>query len=185
MVGERALETASARSKTQTRVRSSGLKHADYFAEKTDMAACLPRLSRAVVSTLAFAFCTLVTHPAASEIYRWTDAQGQLHFSSDLNQVPERYRDQTAASEPTKSSISVLGDGVTPGPGERARAVEERVRDLRLQEQRSALRKQPALPTPKADREPQKYEYNCRKRTNNGRCQRFRTAAWDAWRKRQ
>jgi hypothetical protein len=149
------------------------------------MAACPPRLPRAIFSTLAFAFCVLVAHPAASEIYRWTDAQGQLHFTSDLNQVPERYRSQSVASEPTKSSISILRDGVTPNSDERARVVNERVLDLRQQQQRSAVKKPLARPTPKPNPEPQKYEYNCRKRTKNGRCQRFRTAAWDAWHKRQ
>jgi hypothetical protein len=149
------------------------------------MAACPPRLCCAIASTLAFAFCVLVAHPAASEIYRWTDAQGQLHFTSDLNQVPERYRGQSVASEPTISSISILRDGVTPNSDERARAVNERVLDLRRQQRRSAVKKPLARPTPKPDPEPQKYEYGCRKRTKNGRCQRFRTAAWDAWHKRQ
>jgi hypothetical protein len=149
------------------------------------MAACPPRLGRAIASTLAFAFCVLVAHPAASEIYRWTDAQGKLHFTSDLNQVPEQYRGQSIASEPTQSSISILRDGVTPNADERARALNERVFDLRRHQKRAAAQKQPTRATPKPDPEPKKYEYNCRKRTNNGRCQRFRTAAWDAWNKRQ
>ena len=29
---------------------------------------------------------------AAAEIYRWTDAQGDVHFTQDLSQVPARYR---------------------------------------------------------------------------------------------
>jgi len=31
---------------------------------------------------------------SAAEIYRWTDASGQLHFAQSLNQVPGRYRRQ-------------------------------------------------------------------------------------------
>ena len=149
------------------------------------MAACPPRVPSSIVSTLAVAFCVLVAHPAGSEIYRWADAQGNSHFTSDLNQVPEQYRDQSAAGEPNLSSISILRGGVTPNSDERARAVKERVDDLRRQQKRAAVRKPPARATPKPDPEPIKYEYNCRKRTNNGRCQRFRTAAWDAWNKRQ
>lgn len=32
--------------------------------------------------------------PAAAEIFRWKDAQGRLHFTQDLNQVPDEYRAQ-------------------------------------------------------------------------------------------
>jgi hypothetical protein len=149
------------------------------------MAACLPRVNSAIASTLAVAFCVLVAHPAGSELYRWTDAQGNLHFTSDLNQIPEQYRGKSAAGEPNRFSISILRGGVTPNSDERARAVNERVQELRQRQQNSAAKMQLARPTPKADPEPQKCEYNCRKRTNNGRCQRFRTAAWDAWNKRQ
>ena len=148
------------------------------------MVAYPPRLHRAIFSTLAFVFCVFLAHPAASEIYRWTDAQGRLHFTSDLGQVPERYTSQSAISEPNKSSVSILRDGSTPNSDERARAVKERVDDLRRQQKRAAAQKKPARATPKPDPEPIKYEYGCRKRTKNGRCQRFRTAAWDAWNKR-
>jgi clan AA aspartic protease (TIGR02281 family) len=30
--------------------------------------------------------------PAQAEIYRWTDDQGQMHFTQDLNRVPPRHR---------------------------------------------------------------------------------------------
>jgi hypothetical protein len=163
----------------------SGFKRADYFAETTDMAVCQPPIPRSIASTLAVAFCVLVAHPAASEIYRWTDAQGNLHFTSDLTQIPERYRDQITAGEPNLSSISVLRGGAASYADERAKAVQERVDALRWQQRKAAAQRQPAQPTPKADPEPQKYEYNCKKRTKNGRCQRFRTAAWDKWNKRQ
>jgi hypothetical protein len=149
------------------------------------MAACQPSISRTIASTLAFAFCVLVAHPAESEIYRWTDAQGNLHFTSDLSQVPKRYRAQSATSESNLSSVSILRGGTTSGTDGRARAVRERVEELRRQQQKSAVQKQPAPAAPKADPEPQKYKFNCRKKTKNGRCQRFRTAAWDAWNQRQ
>ena len=36
----------------------------------------------------------LLAAPAAAEIYRWTDAQGRMHFAQSLNQVPPQYRKQ-------------------------------------------------------------------------------------------
>lgn len=43
----------------------------------------------------AFAALTLalwVASPAAAEVYRWVDAEGGLHFSQSLDQVPQEYR---------------------------------------------------------------------------------------------
>jgi clan AA aspartic protease (TIGR02281 family) len=34
----------------------------------------------------------LLAGPASAEIYRWTDAEGQVHFTSDLGQVPAAQR---------------------------------------------------------------------------------------------
>jgi len=149
------------------------------------MVACPPPIPRTIASTLAFAFCVLVAHSAESEIYRWTDARGNLHFTSDLSQVPKQYRAQSAASDSDLSSVSILRGGATSDSDGHARAVQERVEELRRQQQKSAVKRQPAPAAPKADPEPQKYKFNCRKRTKNGRCQRFRTAAWNAWNQRQ
>ncbi len=39
--------------------------------------------------------CALLwTADAAAEIYRWTDAEGRLHFTQSLDQVPPQYREQ-------------------------------------------------------------------------------------------
>lgn len=48
------------------------------------------------LSVLAVVSSALVGAPgeAMAEIYRWTDAQGRLHFAQDLNQVPAAYRGQ-------------------------------------------------------------------------------------------
>jgi len=48
---------------------------------------------------LRFASClalmsVLWVEPAVAEIYRWTDAEGRLHFTQDLNQVPADQREQ-------------------------------------------------------------------------------------------
>jgi peptidoglycan hydrolase CwlO-like protein len=36
------------------------------------------------------------------EVYRWVDEQGTAHFTDDLGQVPEKYRDQIQKKEPPK-----------------------------------------------------------------------------------
>jgi aspartyl protease family protein len=56
---------------------------------------------------LLFIVSLIATFPgiSAAEIYRWTDANGQLHFAQSLNQVPGRYRRQAQqqAAEPLGS----------------------------------------------------------------------------------
>jgi hypothetical protein len=39
---------------------------------------------------------------AGQEVYRWVDEQGTVHFTDDLGQVPERYRDKIQKKEPPK-----------------------------------------------------------------------------------
>lgn len=47
-----------------------------------------------VRSLCAAASCVLFgAADAAAEIYRWTDAQGRLHFTESLDQVPPQYRE--------------------------------------------------------------------------------------------
>ena len=48
-------------------------------------------MSRALLLTVALLVAASST-PAGAEIYRWTDAEGREHFTSDLHQVPEQYR---------------------------------------------------------------------------------------------
>jgi hypothetical protein len=36
------------------------------------------------------------------EVYRWVDEQGTVHFTDDLGQVPEKYRDKVQKKEPPK-----------------------------------------------------------------------------------
>ena len=36
------------------------------------------------------------------EVYRWVDEQGTVHFTDDLGQVPEKYRDKIQKKEPPK-----------------------------------------------------------------------------------
>jgi clan AA aspartic protease (TIGR02281 family) len=60
-----------------------------------------------VRSLCAAVLCALLgAADAAAEIYRWTDAQGRLHFTESLDQVPPQYREgarrNTEAQPPSK-----------------------------------------------------------------------------------
>jgi hypothetical protein len=56
------------------------------------------------------------------EVYRWVDEQGTIHFTDDLSQVPEKYRDKiqkkTSPKEPplTQSPPSQPASPRPPGP---------------------------------------------------------------------
>ena len=56
----------------------------------------LPTFFAAVVSLLALSL--VAPQVATAEIYRWTDAQGRLHFAQDLAQVPAKYRRRADAA---------------------------------------------------------------------------------------
>ena len=44
-----------------------------------------------------FVLCVAMALPASSEIFKWKDEAGRLHFAQDLGQVPARYRSQAAS----------------------------------------------------------------------------------------
>lgn len=76
---------------------------------------------------LRFASClVLLSHlwvePAVAEIYRWTDAQGQLHFTEDLNQVPADQRKQ-ARTRPSEDRHDSLQFYSSPDKSAAERAV--------------------------------------------------------------
>ena len=53
---------------------------------------------------LALALLTLLhAGTASAEIYRWTDAEGNLHFTEDLGQVPPQHREQAVRRPPSGS----------------------------------------------------------------------------------
>ena len=56
---------------------------------------------------LASLAATLVAGLAQAEIYRWTDAEGRVHFGQDLHRVPAQYRGQAEAN-------AVKSDGPSP-----------------------------------------------------------------------
>ena len=59
----------------------------------------------------------LYTGSARAEIYRWTDADGKLHFTQDLSQVPAAQRKR--AQEPPKDTIGRLQTYSGPASVER------------------------------------------------------------------
>lgn len=62
---------------------------------------------------------------ASAEIYRWTDAEGNLHFTEDLSQVPSQYREQ-AVRRPPSGSKGALQTYTSPASVEPRSAVRSR-----------------------------------------------------------
>jgi glycine/D-amino acid oxidase-like deaminating enzyme len=48
---------------------------------------------------LAIAFVAVAAHSGGTEIYEWTEADGVIHYSDDLTQVPDQYRDGVRVTE--------------------------------------------------------------------------------------
>jgi clan AA aspartic protease (TIGR02281 family) len=80
--------------------------------------------TRRIGAGVAFLLAAVATVPAQGQIYRWTDAEGRVHFSGDLSQVPADQRGaakqgaeaaatapsrvQTYESKPAASAASAL-----------------------------------------------------------------------------
>ena len=66
-------------------------------------------LSMGLNQLLAVGICAgllVAAGPAASEMYRWTDDKGQLHFTSDKSKIPRQFRNQDNAKS-TSSQTTV------------------------------------------------------------------------------
>jgi len=75
------------------------------------------RLARLLVLWLCLAPFT-----AAGEIYQWTDAEGRIHYTQDLNQVPPRHRSQAelrAAAPREAGRVQTYSQPAAPDPGSR------------------------------------------------------------------
>jgi hypothetical protein len=149
----------------------------EQFAVLTEL---LNRACR-LIAALACASCVCTADAGAGEIFRWTDEQGNLHFTSDPNQVPARYRGQ---SQPAvfDGNIIVAEDGDAASAKARLEALKQREQELEQERREAAARaKRSAGRARDPGPEPQKYTYDCVHRTRNGRCRRHRTAAWERW----
>jgi hypothetical protein len=61
----------------------------------------MKRISLIFVAGLLF-YSTLAF---GQEVYKWVDEKGTVHFTDDLNQVPEKYQEQIEKRVPPKESI--------------------------------------------------------------------------------
>ena len=48
---------------------------------------------RAGLALIVLAGCCCLAAPAAGELYKWTDAQGTVHYTGDLASIPPAFRD--------------------------------------------------------------------------------------------
>ena len=48
---------------------------------------------RAGLALIVLAGCCCLAAPAAGELYRWTDAEGTVHYTGDLASIPPTFRD--------------------------------------------------------------------------------------------
>ncbi len=86
----------------------------------------------AVLRRLVAAFACLLllggALPAAAEIYKWRDAQGKLHFSQDLNQVPMKYRAQARgeAAKPSAGPVIQRYEAAPAAPSTTSRSTRSR-----------------------------------------------------------
>jgi clan AA aspartic protease (TIGR02281 family) len=73
------------------------------------------RLARCLGLLLA-----LAPFAAEAEIYQWTDEQGQVHYTQDLNQVPARHRSQAelrAQAPHPEGRLQTYSEPAAPDPG--------------------------------------------------------------------
>ena len=68
-------------------------------------------LSMGLNQLLAVGICAgllVAAAPAASEMYRWTDDKGQLHFTSDKSKIPRQFRNRdNAKSTSSKTTVTI------------------------------------------------------------------------------
>jgi len=48
---------------------------------------------RARLALIVLAGCCCLAAPAAGDLYRWTDAEGTVHYTADLDSIPPTFRD--------------------------------------------------------------------------------------------
>lgn len=58
-----------------------------------------------------FAVAGVCAGPAGAEIFRWTDAQGRLHFAQSLEQVPAPYRKQASGAAASRGRFQTYSSG--------------------------------------------------------------------------
>ncbi|MEJ2066595.1 MAG: aspartyl protease family protein [Deltaproteobacteria bacterium] len=86
--------------------------------------------------------CALILFPPAphSEIYKYVDKSGTIHFVDDLGKVPEEYRNQITVYEDKKTEAAPEGETPTVSEGETPIAPEGAVEEeeQQIQEEETA-----------------------------------------------
>jgi hypothetical protein len=128
----------------------------------------------------------LAAAPASSEVYRWTDENGRMHFTSDKSKVPARYRylaDQsTGSGKSTINRVESQGQGQweRQRPSPRARSRSATPSGSRPARRMDAFAEKPV---PAAKPSPKKYNRDC---TNNrARCRSWVNPDWKRWKKEE
>jgi len=144
------------------------------------------------VTALFLALGLGLAGPAGAELYRWVDADGGLHVTSDPSEVPARYRKQARpVGESSGGSVNIV-----PGANDSQRTQRLRFRnrqrdmDRMLEDRRERAAGRAASPPARRAEEPppsksDRYNYNCSRRTRNGRCQRTQTEGFKRWKQEQ
>ena len=71
----------------------------------------------------ALGLVLLVATPASAEIYRWTDAQGAIHFSEDPSQIPPAYRATARKGAASSSGNDPVQTYSVPAPSPALRSL--------------------------------------------------------------
>lgn len=69
-----------------------------------------------------FALCFVLAAPAAAEFYKYTDQEGNVRFTDDLNQIPESLRSGATAYEQVESRPEESPAAKTPAGTEATKA---------------------------------------------------------------
>lgn len=130
---------------------------------------------------MGFALCLAST--AQSEMYKYVDSKGRVHFTQDLGQVPPEYRHQVE-KKVLEREISVTGEGGNMSDAARVKAMKARTSQLKRVVPQA--RSRPAAPAARKNHlegapEPNKYHRDCWWRGNERRCKKTVTQAWRAW----
>jgi hypothetical protein len=123
--------------------------------------------------------------PVSAEVYKWTDENGELHFTSDLSKVPPAHRERASAPRVDEKSNLNLAP---PGDPDQQQLRDQRMRSLR---RRNATRPSPAAKprgaaespasASPAETAPRKYDRNCEHRNRDNRCHSQLNPDWVNW----
>jgi hypothetical protein len=133
----------------------------------------------------------LIGGSAPAEIYRWTDENGQPHFTSSLEKVPPRFRYQVGRppNEPAKGTVNVVegtGEpGATPSSDRRLEQLRRKNRDLTKPVRKNTrIPNLRDLPKPAPDVKPE-HRYDTKCNSQGQRCRRIQTEEFRQWKARQ